>query len=207
MSDFFDDLLLDVYDVTPVGPATQACVSVMRGTPAAGGGGNLEEVGLGDYEVKRQAVVLDLLTGDAAEDNPKVGSSNKGNECQLYYLEHPVGAKVCGCVVGMKNGIERFCLSPLEDGKNSCSIKTHANKPKATTAPAYAWYVTTTLRGSGGGPAAVRHKFIWRSEVHPLFGVILDEDERKPQAWGALFAKARLAQAIGEGDTASKTDG
>jgi hypothetical protein len=105
---------------------------------------------LGDYEGKRQAVVPDVPASDAAEDNPKVRASNKGNKCKLYYSEHPVGGKVCGCMVGTKNGIERFCLSPTEEGKNFCMVKTHANKPKATTAPPYAWFVTTTLRGRGG---------------------------------------------------------
>jgi hypothetical protein len=84
-------------------------------------------------------------------------------------------------------------------------VKTHANKPKATTAPDYAWFVTTTLCGRGGGPAAVQNKFIRQSEAHPSFWAILDDEEKTPPAWGALFAKARLAQAIGEEDAARLT--
>jgi hypothetical protein len=61
------------------------------------------------------------------------------------------GLKVCRCAIGMKNGIKILCLSPVEEGKNSCLVRAHANRPKAMTAPAYAWCVTTTLYGRAGG--------------------------------------------------------
>jgi hypothetical protein len=47
------------------------------------------------------------------------------------------------------------------------------------------------------------HAFIRRSEAHPSFW--LQFDEGLPQAWESLFAKARLAQAIGEEDAAILT--
>jgi hypothetical protein len=101
-----------------------------------------------------------------------------------------MGSKVCGCIIGTGNSIERFCISLVESNKISWSVKAHTNKPKANTAPPYyAWYVTTTLRGRSGGPAA-----------HPSFWVYFEEDEKTPQEWEALFDRARLAQAIGEQD-------
>jgi hypothetical protein len=141
--------------------------------------------------------VSDLQSFDAADVNPKV-RAGKGNECQLFYLDDLMGAKVCGCIIGTGNGIERFCLSPVEKNKNSCSVEAHTNKPKAVTASHYAWFVTTTLRGRSGGPAAVRSKFIKRVDAHPTFWVIFEEDEKTPLEWEALFERARLAQVIGE---------
>jgi hypothetical protein len=51
----------------------------------------------------------------------------------------------------------------------------------------------------------VRNKFIRRSEAHPLFWTAFDKDEKTPQAWGAFFAKARLAKVIGAEDAARLT--
>ena len=116
-----------------------------------------------------------------------------------------MGSKVCGCIIGTGNGIERFCVALVEDGKHSCSVKAHANKPKATSAPVHAWYVTTTMRGRSGGPAAVRSKFIKRTEAHPSFWESFKDGEKTPQEWEGIFDRARLAQAIGEEDAAKLT--
>jgi hypothetical protein len=113
-------------------------------------------------------VVPDLQSLGSAIVNPKVRSF-KGNEGHLFYLNDPMGSKVCGRIIGRGNGIKRFCLALVEDGKQSCSVKAHANKPKATSAPSHAWYVTTTMRGRSGGPAVVRSNFIKRTKAHPLF--------------------------------------
>ncbi len=104
-------------------------------------------------------MVLDPQLVDAASTDLKVRSS-KQNQCRLFYLEEALGVKVCGCIFGAGNGIERFCLAEVEDGKHSCCVKSHANNSKAVTAPVYLWFITTTVKGRNGVPAAVRHKFI-----------------------------------------------
>lgn len=103
----------------------------------AGGVVNLEEVRLEDYK------------------------GNKG----LYYSYDRLGAKVCGCIIWTKNGTKSFCLSPLEEGKNTCLVKAHANKPKAMLALPYVWFMTVTLSGrsGGGGPAAIREDIVGKS--------------------------------------------
>jgi hypothetical protein len=85
-------------------------------------------------------------------------------------------------------------------------VKAHSNKPKANGAPYYAWYVTMTLRGRSGGPAAVWSKFIKRIDAHPSYWVAFNEDKNSPQEWEALFDRACLAQAIGEEDACSQVD-
>jgi hypothetical protein len=91
-----------------------------------------------EYKGKRKAVVSDLQSFDSAGVNPKV-CSFKGNEGQLFYLTDPMGSKVCGSIIGTGNDVERFCLSLVEERKHACSVKAHANKPKATSVPAHAW--------------------------------------------------------------------
>jgi hypothetical protein len=164
--------------------------------PSAEGGGDLEGIVLEEYEGKRRTVVSDPQSVDAAGTNSKVRSSKQ--ECGLFYLCEPLGSKTCGCIIGSGNGIERFCLSAVEEGKISCAVKAHSNNAKAVTAPHYAWFITTMVRGRSGGPAAVRHKFIRQSDAHPSFWGSLDEDEMSPEEWEVLFERARLACTFGE---------
>jgi hypothetical protein len=202
MSDLFDDISL--MPAVEEGSSARARASPARGTPSAGKGSNREAIKLEEYKGKRMAVVSDPQSVAATGTNPKVRSP-KGHLCQLFYLDDPLGAKVCGCLIGAGNGIKRFCLGLVEEGKISCSIKAHANKPKAVTATPYTWFITTNVQGRSGGPAAVRHKFIKQSEAHPSFWVGFDEDKKTPEEWEVKFEKACLARSFGEEEAARLT--
>jgi hypothetical protein len=139
-----------------------------------------------EYEGKRKAVVSDLQSSDSAGVNPKVRSLKGSNEGHLFYLDGPMGSKVCGCIIGTGNGIDRFCLSLDKEGKHSCSVEAHSNKPKATSAPTHAWYVTTTMQGRSGGPAAVGDNLLGARRLIRCFGNP-SRMEKRPRKSGRIF--------------------
>jgi hypothetical protein len=138
-----------------------------------------------DIHGKVSSRTIDISSGGTA--SPRLES-----ESRLFWLEETLGATICGCVIGSKQSVHRFCISEVVGNTRACLIVSHLKGAKVEAA-AEAWYITIALRGKAGSRAALADKFIKRTSVPDKFESTFDSDSREAEEWERLFVKATMA--------------
>jgi hypothetical protein len=177
--------LFDIQDLSaPAAPAAGATSRVPGGVTDWSGAAQLEGL-LEDMHGKVSTRTLDVSSGENA-------SPRSESESRLFWLEETLGATVCGCVIGSKQSVHRFCISEVVGDTRACSIASHLKGAKVEAA-AEAWYITTALRGKAGSRAALADKFIERTSVPKEFEESFESESREAEEWERLFVKATMA--------------
>jgi hypothetical protein len=138
-----------------------------------------------DMHGKVSTCMLDVSSGENA-------SPRSGSESLLFWLEDMLGATICGCVIGSKQSVYRFCILEVVGDMKACSIASHPKGAKVEAA-AKAWYITTALWGKAGSRAALAEKFIERTAVPKELEATFNSDSREAKERERLFVKATMA--------------
>ena len=71
--------------------------------------------------------VTDRMTDVYGAENE---SPKSESESRLFWLEETLGATICGCIIGSKQSVHRFCISEVVGETQACSIASHLKGAK-----------------------------------------------------------------------------
>ena len=151
--------------------ATPAAPGASSGVPGGGtdrSGAAQPDGTIGDLHGKVTTRTMDVYSADNA--SPKSES-----ESRLFWLEETLGATVCGCIIGSKQSVHRFCISEVVGETKACSTASHLKGAKVEAA-AKSWYITAALRGKAASRAALVDKFIEPMSVPKEFEELFDSE-------------------------------
>lgn len=179
---------MDFFDIPDLSASAASAAGTTSGVP----GGVTDRTGAAQREGTVENLhgkTTRMTDAYSAED----ASPKSESESRLFWLEETLGATVCGCIIGSRQSVHRFCISEVVGETQACSIVSHLKGAKVEAA-AKSWYITTALRGKAGTRAALADKFIERALVPKDFEEVFDSGSKEAEEWERLFVKAAMAK-------------